>query len=84
MTKDRSIILTIREYENSVDMPDEERVTYLDPRGGVHLKDGDDRSQEYTDYAEESEDIPRTPPHSPFTGVYGLCGGVRGISSVRR
>ena len=53
MTKDRSIILTIREYENSVDMPDEERVTYLDPRGGVHLKDGDDRSQEYTDYAEE-------------------------------
>ena len=51
MTKDRSIILTIREYENSVDMPDEERVTYLDPRGGVHLKDGDDRSQEYTDYA---------------------------------
>ena len=37
MTKDRSIILTIREYENSVDMPDEERVTYLDPRGGVHL-----------------------------------------------
>ena len=53
MTKDRSIILTIREYENSVDMPDEERVTYLDPRGGVHLKDGDDRSQEYTAYAEE-------------------------------
>ena len=32
MTKDRSIILTIREYENSVDMPDAERVTYLDPR----------------------------------------------------
>ena len=53
MSKDRSIILTIREYENSVDMPDGERVTYLDPRGGVHLKDGDDRSQEYTDYAEE-------------------------------
>ena len=51
MTKDRSIILTIREYENSVDMPGAERVTYLDPRGGVHLKDGDDRSQEYTAYA---------------------------------
>lgn len=53
MTKDRSIILTIREYENSVDMPDEERVTYLDPRGGVHLKDGDDHSQEYAAYAEK-------------------------------
>ena len=37
MTKDRSIILTIREYENSVDMPDGERVPYLDPRGGIHL-----------------------------------------------
>ena len=37
MTKDRSIILTIREYENSVDMPGAERVTYLDPapRPGV-------------------------------------------------
>lgn len=37
----RDVILTIREYENSVEMPDEERVTYLDPRGGVHLKEGD-------------------------------------------
>ena len=35
----RNVILTIREYENSVEMPDEERVTYLDPRGGVHLKE---------------------------------------------
>ena len=35
-----STILTIREYENSVAMPEEERVTYLDPRGGVHLKAG--------------------------------------------
>lgn len=29
----RSVILTIREYENSVDMPTDRRVTYLDPRG---------------------------------------------------
>lgn len=42
MTPDqRDIILTIREYENSVAMPERERVTYLDPRGGVHLKEGD-------------------------------------------
>ena len=50
----RNVILTIREYENSVDMPDEERVTYLDPRGGVHLKEGDglaDRFQ-YVHWAE--------------------------------
>ncbi len=50
----RNVILTIREYENSVEMPDEERVTYLDPRGGVHLKEGDglaDRFQ-YVHWAE--------------------------------
>lgn len=52
-TKDQSIILTIREYENSVDMPEGERVTYLDPRGGVHLKEGDNRSQELAAYAKQ-------------------------------
>lgn len=29
----REVILTIREYENSVAMPEGERVTYLDPCG---------------------------------------------------
>ena len=43
----RNVILTIREYENSVEMPDEERVTYLDPRGGVHLKEGDDLADRF-------------------------------------
>lgn len=47
-----TIILTIREYENSVDMPDQERITYLDPRGGVHLKDGDNKAQGHRAYAE--------------------------------
>ena len=42
----REVILTIREYENSVAMPEGERVTYLDPRGGVHLKDGDGARRE--------------------------------------
>lgn len=47
----REVILTIREYENSVAMPDGERVTYLDPRGGVHLKDGDGKAPEYMEHA---------------------------------
>ena len=41
------VILTIREYENSVAMPADERVTYLDPRGGVHLKEGDDLAETF-------------------------------------
>lgn len=47
----REVILTIREYENSVAMPEGERVTYLDPRGGVHLKDGDDKAPDYMGHA---------------------------------
>lgn len=47
----REVILTIREYENSVAMPEGERVTYLDLRGGVHLKDGDDKASDYTGHA---------------------------------
>lgn len=50
----RDVILTIREYENSVEMPDAERVTYLDPRHGVHLKEGDDLADRfrYVNWAE--------------------------------
>lgn len=40
----KNAILTIREYENSMGMPEEERVTYLDLRGGPHLKVGDDKA----------------------------------------
>lgn len=47
----REVILTIREYENSVAMPEGERVTYLDPHGGVHLKDGDDKVPDYMGHA---------------------------------
>lgn len=49
----KQIILTIREYENSVAMPEGERVTYLDPRGGVHLKDGDGKAGEHAAYAKK-------------------------------
>lgn len=49
---DRYAILTVREYENSVAMPEDKRVTYTDPRGGVHLKDGDERAADYRALAE--------------------------------
>lgn len=48
---DREIVATIREYENSVAMPGAERITYLDTRGGVHLKQGDASAQRYSMYA---------------------------------
>ena len=51
MNDKKNTILTIREYENSVAMPEEERVTYLDPRGGPHLKTGDDKATAYEEYA---------------------------------
>lgn len=38
--KGSEIITTICEYENSVAMPDNERLTYLDTCGIVHIKDG--------------------------------------------
>ena len=64
MTPDqRDIILTIREYENSVAMPERERTTYLDPRGGVHLKDGDDRAEDFATRAEQWARLwPPVPP----------------------
>lgn len=38
--KGSEIITTICEYENSVAMPDNERLTYLDTCGIARLKDG--------------------------------------------
>ena len=38
--KGSEIITTICEYENSVAMPDNERLTYLEPCGIARLKDG--------------------------------------------
>ena len=46
----RSTILTIREYENSVAMPADERVTYLDSHGNVHLKND---SADHSFYAQK-------------------------------
>lgn len=47
------IIAAIREYENSVAMPENERITYLDARGGIHLKLGDDLAPKYSTYADK-------------------------------
>lgn len=49
---EQEIILTIREYENSVEMPATERVTRLDPARKVHLIDGDDKASDFKKYAE--------------------------------
>lgn len=79
----RTTILTIREYENSVDMPDRERVTYLDPRGGVHLKEGDEnadsfryvhhaeRCAEYLRFGEEVDAV--TCGEYPRTSALKIC-----------
>ena len=66
----REVILTIREYENSVAMPEGERVTYLDPRGGVHLKDGDDKALDYMRHAAKC--AARSVPYNPSASVYAF------------
>lgn len=50
---DRYAILTIREYENSVSMPEDERVTYIDSDRRVHLKNGDHTAADFVAYAEK-------------------------------
>ena len=49
--KDFEIIATIREYENSVAMPDNARLTYFDAHGGIHLKGGDGSAVKQEAYA---------------------------------
>lgn len=47
------VLSTIREYENSVDMPAVERLTLLDGGNRIHLKAGDDRAADYERYAKK-------------------------------
>lgn len=51
--EERRIILTIREYENSIRMPDRQRLTYLDDNNFVHLKRGDVYALRYKQYADK-------------------------------
>ena len=48
--KGSEIITTICEYENSVAMPDKERLTYLDTCGIARLKDGNGNCGAYSPY----------------------------------
>lgn len=66
--KGSEIITTICEYENSVAMPDNERLTYLDTCGIARLKDGNgnvkaqeayaNRCSEYLREAEPAAEAP--------------------------
>lgn len=47
------IILTIREYENSIHMPVSERLTYLAADKSVHLKAGDTYAFRFKEYADK-------------------------------
>lgn len=53
------IIAAIREYENSVEMPEDERMTCLDANNHVHLKTGDDKAPDYARYAEKCREYLR-------------------------
>lgn len=56
--KGSEIITTICEYENSVAMPDNERLTYLDTCGIAHIKDGNGNVKAQEAYANRcSEDF---------------------------
>ena len=75
----REVILTIREYENSVAMPEGERVTYLDLRGGVeHLNAAHIFAAEALGHSKEADAVARAEPgiHLLYTegqeGVYGI------------
>ena len=58
--KGSEIITTICEYENSVAMPDNERLTYLDTCGIARLKDGNGNVKAQEAYASRcSEYLPK-------------------------
>ena len=77
--KDFGIIATIRESENSVAMPDGERLTYLDARGGIHLKGGDESAHAQEAYAK------RCAGYLRFGDEVDLatCGGMNPIDQLK-
>lgn len=82
--KGSEIITTICEYENSVAMPDNERLTYLDTCGIARLKDGNgnvkaqeayaNRCSEYLRFGHEV-DLAACGAYSPYDAlkVYLMC-----------
>lgn len=57
--KSKEIILSIREYEDSVEMPKDERITCLDSDRKVHLIAGNDKAQDFAGYAAECQEYLR-------------------------
>lgn len=62
--KGSEIITTICEYENSVAMPDNERLTYLDTCGIARLKDGNGNVKAQEAYANRCSGHPSHLPQS--------------------
>lgn len=56
---DKEIIYTIRAYENSAEVPEEDQVTFLDSNRKAHLIPGDDKAKDFIDYAEKCLDYLR-------------------------
>lgn len=56
---DKEIIYTIRAYENSAEVPEEDQVTFFDSNRKAHLIPGDDKAKDFIDYAEKCLDYLR-------------------------
>lgn len=76
-----SVILAIREYENSVEMPAGERVTFLDDEKTVHLKEGDDPAtvSRYAGYARRCEEYLRFGDEVDLA----TCGAVHPLNQIK-
>lgn len=68
--KGSEIITTICEYENSVAMPDNERLTYLDTCGIARLKDGNGNVKAQEAYASRCSEYLRF-GHEVDLAAYG-------------
>lgn len=73
------IIAAIREYENSIEMPADERATCLDAHNRVHLKAGDDRASEYAEYAKKCEEYLRFGDEVDLA----TCGGMNPLNQIK-
>lgn len=65
--KGSEIITTICEYENSVAMPDNERLTYLDTCGIAHIKDGNGNVKAQEAYASRCSEYLREAEAPAYT-----------------
>lgn len=53
------VVAPIWQYENSIELPDRERVTFVDANRHIHLKAGDEHAAEYQAYADKCEEYLR-------------------------